>query len=175
MAEMLETVSTITGASSKCSANTENSAKKKKNAFVCVSIHYYCVNILRWFIVIGCRCCYTAAEEVGAGLDGSLHTCFLYANSRSSITSSSVYKYVVLFLSAAAILLVSVCGNILVNWYLDAFIYLISSDLLSRQELFYFHQASKLLCSISRFFLKKIIFSVLASSCFHLHFGLKTA
>lgn len=67
--------------------------------------------------------------------------------------SSSVYNYVVLFLSAAAILLVTGCGNILVKWYLEAFNYLISSDLLSRQELFYFHQASKLLCSISRFFI----------------------
>lgn len=86
-------------------------------------------------------------------------TCFLYANSRSSITSSSVYKYVVLFLSAAAILLVSGCGNVLINWYVEPFNYLlycfrafISDNLLSRQELFYFHQASKLLCSISRFF-----------------------
>lgn len=57
-------------------------------------------------------------------LHGSI-TCFLYANSRSSITSSSVYKHVVLFLSAAAILLVSGCGNTLINWYLDAFNYLL--------------------------------------------------
>lgn len=50
---------------------------------------------------------------------------FIHSNS-SSITSSSVYKYVyVLFLSAVAILLVSGCGNISINCYVDAFNYLL--------------------------------------------------